>query len=91
MAAPKLKQQFEKATEDVKTLKERPDNQALLDLYAHYKQALEGDVRGSRPGILNVNGRLKWDAWAKLKGMSRADAEAGYVAKVKALMARDGK
>ncbi len=82
---------FEKAQKDVHTLSKKPGNDDLLALYAHYKQALEGDVKGSRPGILNVNGRLKWDAWAKLAGMSRADAEAGYVAKVKALLAKEGK
>jgi acyl-CoA-binding protein len=75
----------------VHTLSRKPGNSDLLDLYAFYKQALEGDVKGSRPSLLNVNGRLKHDAWAKLKGMSRSDAEAGYVRKVQALLRADGK
>lgn len=79
--------EFEKAQKDVLTLSRKPSNDDLLALYAHYKQATRGDVEGSRPGILNVTGRLKYDAWAKLRGMSRADAEAAYVEKVEALLA----
>ena len=82
---------FEKAQKDVNTLSVRPDNAVLLDLYAYYKQATAGDVSGSRPGMLNVAARLKYDAWAAIKGMSRADAEAAYVAKVDALLKADGK
>src|SRR5689334_19980867 len=43
-----LKAQFEQAQKDVKTLTKRPDNNDMLLLYAHYKQASEGDVKGSR-------------------------------------------
>ena len=80
---------FEKAQQDVKTLKNRPDNDDMLFLYAHYKQAATGDVSGSRPGMMDFVGRAKYDAWAKLKGMTSADAEQKYVAKVQALLAAD--
>ena len=82
---------FEQAQKDVHTLGKKPDNNDLLVLYAHFKQATAGDVQGARPGMLNIAARLKYDAWAGLKGMSRADAESGYVKKVKALLAADGK
>lgn len=82
---------FEQAQADVHTLSRKPGNDDLLVLYANFKQAKDGDVSGARPGMLNVAGRAKYDAWAKLKGTSRADAEAGYVAKVRALLAADGK
>lgn len=82
---------FEQAQKDVHTLSRKPDNADLLDLYAFFKQAQDGDVKGERPGMLNIAGRLKYDAWAKLKGMSRADAEAAYVNKVQDLMRADGK
>lgn len=83
--------EFEQAQKDVHTLSKKPGNEHLLVLYSHFKQATDGDVKGARPGLLNVTGRLKYDAWARLKGMSRADAEAGYIAKVKALLKADGK
>lgn len=54
----------------------------LLELYALYKQATAGDVTGSRPGMLDVRGRAKHDAWARRHGTSRAAAIAAYVALV---------
>ncbi|KAI5476539.1 acyl-CoA-binding protein, ACBP [Pseudohyphozyma bogoriensis] len=44
-----------------------------------YKQATEGDVKSSRPGMLDVLGRAKWDAWNKRKGVSEDDAKRAYV------------
>lgn len=78
--------QFEQAQKDVKTLTKRPDNNDMLFLYAHFKQGSEGDVQGSRPGMLDMVGRAKYDAWAKLKGTSNADAKKRYVEKVAALL-----
>lgn len=77
---------FEQAQKDVKTLTKRPGNDDMLFLYAHYKQASEGDVSGSRPGMLDMVGRAKYDAWAKLKGTSKDAAMAKYVEKVSGLL-----
>lgn len=57
----------------------------LLDLYALYKQATAGDVTSSgvsRPGMLDVRGRAKHDAWARRQGLPRADAITAYIALV---------
>jgi len=82
-----IKDDFEKAQADVKTLKEKPDNNTLLELYALYKQGTEGDASGRRPGIMDPVGRAKFDAWAGKKGSSNDDAMAGYVALVRKLLA----
>jgi acyl-CoA-binding protein len=82
---------LEQAQQDINTLSKKPTNENLLFLYAHYKQATTGDVSGKRPSMLDVIGRMKFDAWAKLKGISQAEAEARYIGKVKALLAADGK
>lgn len=81
-----IKDDFEKAQADVKTLKEKPDNNTLLELYALYKQGSEGDATGRRPGIMDPVGRAKFDAWAGKKGTSNDDAMKGYVALVKKLL-----
>jgi diazepam-binding inhibitor (GABA receptor modulator, acyl-CoA-binding protein) len=81
-----LKAQFQKAQADVKTLTKRPDNNDMLFLYAHYKQAADGDVTGTRPGMLDMVGRAKYDAWAKLKGMKKEDAMKHYADKVAELL-----
>lgn len=54
----------------------------LLELYALYKQATSGDVSGSRPGMLDVRGRAKYDVWAARKGMTRDGAMQAYIAVV---------
>jgi acyl-CoA-binding protein len=81
-----LKSQFEQAQKDVKTLTKRPGNDDLLALYALFKQGSEGDVSGTRPGMLDMVGRAKYDAWAKFKGTGKDDAMKKYVDKVAALL-----
>lgn len=81
-----LDAEFTQAQTDVKTLTERPSNDTLLDLYALFKQGSEGDVQGKRPGMLDLVGRAKYDAWAKRKGQSKDDAKTAYVALVSKLL-----
>lgn len=76
---PELQQQFEAASAAAKQLARRPDNDAMLQLYAYYKQATSGDVSGKRPGFTDPVGRAKYDAWAKFKGLSQADAMQRYI------------
>jgi diazepam-binding inhibitor (GABA receptor modulator, acyl-CoA-binding protein) len=80
-----LKAQFEKASEDAKALKSRPDNDTLLKMYALYKQGSEGDNAGKRPGLTDPIGRRKYDAWLAEKGTSKDDAMKAYVALIKSL------
>lgn len=80
-----LKTQFEQAAADVQKLGKRPSNDALLELYALYKQATVGDVTGSRPGMFDMVGRAKYDAWAKLKKTGKEDAMKKYIALVEKL------
>jgi len=81
-----LADDFQVAQERVKTLSTRPSNDTLLELYALYKQATEGDVQGKRPGLLDVKGRAKYDAWAGRKGLSRDAAMQQYVQLVERLL-----
>jgi acyl-CoA-binding protein len=73
------KEQFESAAKEVQNLTKRPSNDELLLLYALYKQATEGDVKSSRPGMLDLKGRAKYDAWAKLKGRTSQEVKEEYV------------
>ena len=79
--------EFESAVASVKELTEDPGNDVKLRLYALYKQATDGDVSGKRPGMLDLVGRAKYDAWAKLAGTAGEDAEAQYIAIVEDLHA----
>lgn len=75
----KLQSRFEAAAAEAQQLGARPSNDTLLKLYALYKQATQGDVRGRRPGITNPVGRAKYDAWARVQGQSREDAMQAYI------------
>jgi diazepam-binding inhibitor (GABA receptor modulating acyl-CoA-binding protein) len=80
-----LQEDFEAAVQRVNGLPSAPSNQVLLDLYGLYKQATAGDATGKRPGITDLRGRAKYDAWAGRKGMSRDDAMRAYIAAAGAL------
>jgi acyl-CoA-binding protein len=82
-----LDAKFEDAAKRVQTLKSRPSNDTLLELYALYKQGSVGDVQGKRPGMLDLKGRAKFDAWEKRKGLAKDQAKTQYVALVDRLVA----
>jgi acyl-CoA-binding protein len=82
--------QFKDAKARVEKLSARPSNDQLLELYGLYKQATEGDVSGDRPGLLDLKGRAKYDAWTKRKGVSKEDAMKKYVAAVDKLAGQLG-
>jgi acyl-CoA-binding protein len=74
-----LQAAFQQAVVDSKKLPEKPDNATLLQIYALYKQATEGDVEGKRPGFTDMVGRAKFDAWAGVKGQAKEAAMQGYI------------
>jgi acyl-CoA-binding protein len=74
-----LRKKFEKASKDVLGAKKDPGNDMKLKLYAHYKQATEGDVTGEKPGFTDFVNRAKYEAWAKLKGTPADKAMEAYI------------
>ena len=74
-----LRQRFEASVAQSKQLPERPDNATLLKIYALYKQATDCDASGKRPGMTDMVGRFKWDAWNELKGLSSDEAMQRYI------------
>jgi len=81
---------FEKAANDVKNLKTRPNDEQMLEIYSLYKQGTVGDVNTDRPGMLDFKGKAKWDAWEKRKGMDQSKAKEEYIALVKKLIEQYG-
>lgn len=74
-----LTQLFELAQQEVVELSEAPEMQDKLKLYALFKQANLGDVEGERPSAVNFVAQAKYDAWAKVKGLSKTDAMQQYI------------
>lgn len=85
-----LLEKFEDAASRVKSLTARPSNEQLLNLYALYKQATEGDVHGDKPGMFDFKGAAKYSAWESLNGTSTEQAQEQYVALVDELIATVG-
>jgi acyl-CoA-binding protein len=73
-----IDEEFRDATTQVANLRGLGNDQ-LLSLYGLFKQATQGDVTGSRPGMLDPKGRAKYDAWTGRKGLPRDDAKRQYV------------
>ena len=84
-AAPTLDSQFDDAVARSRLLAVTPPESTLLELYALYKQSSDGDVHPRRPGPLDVVGRAKYDAWARMKGVNRDEAMRRYIGLVTSL------
>jgi diazepam-binding inhibitor (GABA receptor modulating acyl-CoA-binding protein) len=78
---------FEEAVEAIKENKAISQDEQLA-LYGLYKQANIGDVNIERPGMLNMSGKAKWDAWKKEEGKTNDEAKAAYVTLVGELNAK---
>jgi diazepam-binding inhibitor (GABA receptor modulator, acyl-CoA-binding protein) len=76
---PDLRKQFDDAATAILKAKKDPGNDLKLKLYAHFKQATEGDVKGDKPGFTDFVNRAKYEAWAKLKGTSPDEAMKAYI------------
>ncbi len=81
---------FRSAQERVMKLATRPGNDTLLELYGLFKQGSAGDVTGKRPGMLDLKGRAKYDAWAARRGMTQEEAQRRYVELVNRLTGSPG-
>lgn len=74
-----LGKHFDQAAADIKTYGKDISNDDLLKIYALYKQVTVGDCNTERPGLLDMKGKAKWDAWNAIKGKSKDDAKKEYV------------
>ncbi len=81
-----LKEQFEQAASESKSLPSKPSNDALLQLYSLYKQGSIGDINTAPPSNpFDFVAKAKYDAWTGLKGKSNADAMTAYIELVQKL------
>jgi acyl-CoA-binding protein len=75
-----IKEQFEKAAIDSKSLTEKPDNETLLRLYSLYKQSTEGDISGEAPSNpFDFVNKAKYEAWLALKGKTAEESMQQYI------------
>ncbi len=81
-----IKEQFDNAVLESKSLSQKPDNETLLQLYALYKQSTEGDVNTEPPSnMFDFVNKAKHEAWTALKGKFSEQAMEEYVGLVNKL------
>lgn len=86
-----LKELFEQAVTNSKSLAEKPGNDVLLKLYAHYKQSTVGDVSADAPSNpFDFVAKAKHSAWEEMKGMTKEAAMQDYINLVTKLMTGAG-
>ncbi|PPR02477.1 hypothetical protein CVT24_002026 [Panaeolus cyanescens] len=75
--------QFDRAVEIVQSLPKtgpiQTDYEEKLTMYSLFKQATAGNVKSPRPGMWDMLGRAKWDAWAKHRDLDSYEAKWLYV------------
>ncbi len=74
-----LLENFNSAVSQSKDLPSRPSNEDLLQLYALFKQATDGDVSGDKPGGFDFKAIAKYSSWEEKKGTSKEQAMQEYV------------
>ena len=58
---------------------------SLLQIYSLYKQAPARGNTEKKPGLADMVGRAKWDAWSGFKGISGDDAMQQYIDLIESL------
>ena len=79
-----LEDDFKNAQARSQALPTQSPNVQLV-LYGLFKQATVGDAHGKRPGMLDMRGRAKYDAWAKRSGTSKESAMESYIKEIDTL------
>nr|XP_028566011.1 acyl-CoA-binding protein homolog [Podarcis muralis] len=85
-----LEADFNTVAEKVKKLKTKPTDDELKELYGLYKQSTMGNINIECPGMLDLKGKAKWEAWNQKKGMSKEDAMKAYISKANEMIEKYG-
>ncbi|XP_021944602.1 enoyl-CoA delta isomerase 2 [Folsomia candida] len=83
-------EQFQEAVKNLGSVKDA-DNSTKLKLYALYKQTTVGKNNTKKPGMLDIVGKAKWDAWNSLGDMTQGEAEKNYIDIVNEMLGQSSK
>ena len=62
---------FDMTAQFIKESKQGTSDEIKLELYAYFKQTRFGDCNTNKPGMLDFEGKAKWQAWNGAKGVSK--------------------
>ncbi|XP_050397648.1 enoyl-CoA delta isomerase 2 isoform X1 [Patella vulgata] len=89
LAMPAHDAEFNQAKERLNTLTEAPGNDVKLKIYGLFKQATEGKCTKPKPGMMDLVGKAKWQAWSGLGVISQDEAQKKYIDLVNELVAAE--
>ncbi|TNV75196.1 hypothetical protein FGO68_gene12705 [Halteria grandinella] len=82
-SADQLNEEFERYVKHVQEHKEEmkksQPRELLLSVYAHGRQGKLGDNNDPKPGMLDIAGKMKYKAYANLKGMDQTEAKKKFL------------
>jgi len=66
----------------------KPSTEDRLHFYGYFKQATVGDLPADnqRPGLLDFEGKAKWDAWKSREGVSKETCWKEYADRLEQLL-----
>jgi len=86
-----LEEEFNEAAEEVKNkLNKTLSDNELKEIYALYKQGTLGDIDIEKPGMTDLRGVAKWEAWTEKKGMEKDEAKRKYIEMANEMKSKHG-
>ena len=86
-----IEENFNIAVERVKELPKISSDADLIKLYGLYKTATIGKVNVSKPGMLDIKGKRKYEGWKKFEHHSKEEAMSLYSRHVALLILNSNK
>lgn len=77
-----IRNAFDQAANYLQEIHSELTSTDLLEFYGLYKQATCGPCNTPKPGMFNLQGKSKWNAWNDLKDMEKVEAMERYIAKI---------
>jgi acyl-CoA-binding protein len=85
-APDEIETKFELAAKYIEQNHSKFDQGNLLEIYGLYKQSTVGKCNVPKPGIFNLQGKAKWNAWNQYGDMEPKTAMSRYIDKLTSLV-----
>lgn len=74
-----------------KDLTDKESKETRLKLYSAGRQGKFGDNNDPKPGMFDIVGKLKWNAWKDRSGQDQEECKKEFIEMAKAILAKDKK
>lgn len=74
-----------------KDLTDKESKDTRLKLYSAGRQGKYGDNKDPKPGMFDIVGKLKWNAWKDRTGQDQEECKREFIEMAKEILAKDKK